>query len=403
MANFINNRCHHAQYSINNWCRLAFISAIALTSLASCVKEDLDDCQVPATSKVALLFDYTYNTKEADAFSAEVKDLNVYVFDHDGKFIDSYMENSNKFETGHTMEISDLKDGKYTFVCLARDRQPITRTPEDEMEFSFAPLTPGVSTIDDLTVKMGKPNSKEAIENNKDFAALYTAQTEVDFKHLDEQGKEGNVVMGKLSLMKCTKNYRIVLLPYDNHQTGFIPENFDVRIEGSAAWLDHQGKKVKNEAITYLPYNQEHRTNYDGENTLIENEPVDQALVYDLASSRMFERESDGVRTSEKNEYDDKRIIITDLRDKENPKVVFNHSLPWLLALYGEHFHKNWNAQEYLDREDHYALIFYVPDSRDYNLDAKVKVNGWVLNLQDASLGGSEKQSQNNSNPSSNQ
>ena len=43
---------------------------------------------------------------------------------------------------------------------------------------------------------------------------------------------------------------------------------------------------------------------------------------------------------------------------------------------------------------DHYVLTFYVPSdntSDHYSLNAKIKVNGWVMNLQDADLGGSEK------------
>lgn len=90
--------------------------------------------------------------------------------------------------------------------------------------------------------------------------------------------------------------------------------------------------------------------------------------------------------------YDDKRIVIWDLRDKENPRKVFDHSLPWFLALCGERQGKNWGDQEYLDRQDHYILTFYVPDKRDYTLDAKVKVNGWVLNLQNTDLGGDNKE-----------
>ncbi len=403
LREILNQRLYNmAHFMINNWCRLVCMSTIALTAFSSCIKDDLDDCPPKATpvSKVSLQFNYTYNIKDADAFAAEVKSLNVYVFDENGKYFDTYIENSDKFETGHTMDISGLKNGKYTFVCLARDRQLMTRTSDDEMEFSFASLTPGVSTIDDLTEKMGTSNEEEQMENNKDFAALYTAQTAVDFKHLNEQGKEGNIVKGELSLMKCTKTYRIVLLPYENEQTEFSPDNFDVRIEGSAAWLDHKGDKVRNESITYLPYKQEHRGNYQGETT-IEGKPVDQALVYDLSSSRMFERKSQEVIPYEG--YNDKRIIITDLRDKENPRIIFNHSLPWFLALCGERANKNWDDQEYLDRQDHYVLTFYVPDKRDYNLNARVKVNGWVLNLQDASLGGSDKQTQNNNNPSFNQ
>lgn len=380
MAKFINN----------NWFKLVCFSAIALTTMSSCIKEDMDDCP-PAISKVALQFDYTYNVKQADAFAAEVKNINVYAFDENGKFFDSYIESREKFETGHTMEITGLKDGKYTFVCLARDRQVMSRAEDDEMEFSFASLTPGVSTIDDLTVRMGKDNSEE-IKNDKEFAALYTAKTQVDFQRLNQKGNEGTVVTSTLSLMKCTKTYRIVLLPYENDQADFKPENFDVRIEGSAAWLDHKGEKVKDERITYLPYNMERRANYDGAHTEVNEEPVDQALIYDLSSSRMFERQSDrrAVRDGDKSKYDDKRIIITDLRDKDNPIELFNHSLPWFLALCGEKVNQNWDDQEYLDREDHYVLMFYVSDKRDYNMITKVNVNGWNVNLKDTELGNNQ-------------
>lgn len=380
MAKFINK----------NWFKLVCFSAIALTTMSSCIKEDMDDCP-PAISKVALQFDYTYNVKQADAFAAEVKNINVYAFDENGKFFDSYIESREKFETGHTMEITGLKDGKYTFVCLARDRQVMSRAEDDEMEFSFASLTPGVSTIDDLTERMGKDNGEE-IKNDKEFAALYTAKTQVDFQRLNQNGNEGTVVTSTLSLMKCTKTYRIVLLPYENNQADFKPENFDVRIEGSAAWLDHNGEKVKNEGITYLPYNMERRANYDGAHTEVNEEPVDQALIYDLSSSRMFERQSDrrSVRDGDKSKYDDKRIIITDLRDKDHPIELFNHSLPWFLALCGEKVNQNWSDQEYLDREDHYVLMFYVSDKRDYNMITKVNVNGWNVNIKDTELGNNQ-------------
>lgn len=380
MAKFINN----------NWFKLVCFSAIALTTMSSCIKEDMDDCP-PAISKVALQFDYTYNVKQADAFAAEVKNINVYAFDENGKFFDSYIESREKFETGHTMEITGLKDGKYTFVCLARDRQVMSRAEDDEMEFSFASLTPGVSTIDDLTERMGKDNGEE-IKNDKEFAALYNAKTQVDFQRLNQKGNEGTVVTSTLSLMKCTKTYRIVLLPYENDQADFKPENFDVRIEGSSAWLDHKGEKVKNERITYLPYNMERRANYDGAHTEVNEEPVDQALIYDLSSSRMFERQNDRrvVRDGDKNNYDDKRIIITDLRDKDNPIELFNHSLPWFLALCGEKVNPNWDDQEYLDREDHYVLMFYVSDKRDYNMITKVNVNGWNVNIKDTELGNNQ-------------
>ena len=182
------------------------------------------------------------------------------------------------------------------------------------------------------------------------------------------------------------------MLPYDNDQQGFVAENFDVRIKGSAALLDYKGDKVKdangveqNKPITYVPYNEKLVVNSSG-NTQVEGEEIDKALVYDLSSSRMFERKDDvSTRNTDSKEYDDKRIVIT---DKRTGKVIFNHSLPWFLALCGERTDKGWEDQEYLDRQDHYTLVFYVPSpGSDYHMDARIEVNGWVLNLQNADLG----------------
>ncbi len=372
-----------AQLTTNIWNRLVewntrtsfptiLLVAVLVTLLSSCIKDDMDDCP----SQVSLKFDYTYNVKDADAFSAEVKNLNVYVFDKNGKYYDTYVESASKFSTGHTMQINDLPgDGKYTFVCLARNKQyDDTRASEDEMEFNFTQLTPGVSTMDDLQEEMGKKGSQEELINNKNFTALYTAQTSVYYK-------EGKTVQGELSLMKCTKTYRIVLMPYDNDQDDFTLDNFDVRIAGSAALLDCNGDKVENKQITYLPYSSKTVTNTSGE-TEIEGEKVDKALVYDLASSRMFERNNDTASSRSGNEYDDKRIVIT---DKRNGKVLFDHSLPWFLAMCGEKTEAGeeaWGDQEYLDRQDHYVLTFYVPKvGNDYYIQTRLKVNGWVVKL----------------------
>ncbi len=367
-----------AHFFIKNCCKVACFSAIALSSLSSCMKDDITGCP---TAKLSLKFDYTYNVKEADAFSAEVKNLNVYVFDKNGKFVDNYTESADKFETGHEMQITDLQAGKYTFVCLARDKQPTASRAEgdDEMEFSFTQLTPGVSTIDDLQEEMGKKNGEESL-NDKHFTALYTAQDSLSF-----DGE--NDATGELSLMKCTKTYRVVMLPFEPNQEGFTADNFDVEIKGSAALLDYKGDKVKPKAITYLPYDKQLVENHSGK-TEVEGEDVEKALVYDLSSSRMFETKDDNKSraTEGTNEYDDKRIVIT---DKRIGKVIFNHSLPWFLSLCAsDRYGKDWTDQQYLDRQDHYTLVFYVPapDSK-YSMDARVKVNNWVMNLQNVDLG----------------
>ena len=102
----------------------------------------------------------------------------------------------------------------------------------------------------------------------------------------------------------------------------------------------------------------------------------------------MFETKDDNKSRAAdgSSQYDDKRIVIT---DKRINKVIFNHSLPWFLSLCAsDRYGKDWSDQQYLDRQDHYTLVFYVPaPSSTYSMDARIKVNNWVLNLQNTDLG----------------
>lgn len=333
---------------------------ILFLGLSSCVHDDQDDCGLN------IRFRYTYNVKEADAFGYEVKSLNLYVFDADGKFIKRYTDAADKFQTGHTMNIRDLHAGKYTFVCMARSEKEVD---EDDQEFKIARLAKGAE-IDDLHVKL---DCDDGI-NSKDFADLYIGKTSIDYS--------GNPQSATIDLMKCSNSYRIILLP-TSQQANFSTDNFDIRIVDANNYLDHKGdlmvsprSETPAEEVAHIPHNMARAVNgsaattRDGEE-ILEEENKDVALVYDLSSARLFRD-------------DDTRLVIT---DKRSGRVAFDHSLPWLLSLYGgEQRHKTWSDQEYLDRQDHYTLTFYVDDTRDYNFTARLKVNGWVLNLIDTNV-----------------
>jgi len=334
--------------------------AVCSFLFSSCVHDDQDDCGLNVK------FRYTYNVKDADAFSYEVKSINLYVFDADGKYIKKYTDAAEKFQTGHTMNIRDLHAGKYTLVCMARSEQTVN---EKDQEFKIARLAKG-EDIEELDVKLDCDNGL----NSKNFADLYIGKATIDYS--------GNPQTTTIDLLKCSNSYRIILLP-TSKQANFVAENFDIRIVDANNWFDHKGDLMINprsetasEEVSHTPHNMSRAVNgsasttRDGEEILRE-ENKDVALVYDLSSARLFRD-------------DDTRLVIT---DKRSGRVTFDHSLPWLLSLYGgEQRHKDWGDQEYLDRQDHYTLTFYVDDTRDYNFSAKLKVNGWVLNLIDTDI-----------------
>lgn len=340
------------------WAMFAWFAGL-LFLFASCVNDDQDDCGLN------IRFRYIYNVKDADAFAHEVKSINLYAFDRDGKFIRRYTDAADKFATGHTMNIRDLHAGKYTFVCMARSEKAVD---EDDQEFILSHLKAG-DDIESLTAHLDCDNGL----NSKNFADLYIGKTTVDYS--------GNPQSATIDLMKCSNSYRIILLP-TSKQANFTADNFDVRVVDANNWFDHKGdllvktiSETPEEEVTHTPHNVELATNgtatsRDGKE-ILQEEDRDIALIYDLSSARLFRD-------------DDTRLVIT---DKRTGKVTFNHSLPWLLSLYGgEQRHKSWSDQEYLDRQDHYVLTFYVDDNRDYNLSAQLKVNGWVLNLIDTNI-----------------
>lgn len=331
-----------------DWHYTFLCAAMALLSLSSCVKDDMDDC--PA-SKVSLQFDYTYNMKEADAFTTRVRNVNVYVFDGNGKYITKQSQSAEQFAAGYAMDFTGLEPGKYTFACLARGKQASEITNTDE-EFQFSGTS---SSVEDIRATLA------ADVNTHAFAPLFSGVQTIDYT--------GRDATATISLKKWTNNYRVVLIPYSNDIEGFDIDNFDVRITGIANTLDIYGNNNGTGSITYLPYQTDLVTN-EGDEANVNGQPVDKALVYDLKSSRLFEG------------HTDQRIIITDQR---TGRQLFNHSLPWLLALYnGSLRNQQWSDQEYLDRQDNYFLTFYVANpSANFYFSAKVKVNDWVVNLQD--------------------
>lgn len=327
----------------------AGMAAIATVFLfSSCINDDQDDCGLN------LRFRYDYNIKSADAFPAEVKNVTVFVFGDDGKYVQSYAHTTEKFGTGYVMNIRGLKAGDYTFVCLARDSVAY----DADKNFVFSGMKEGVSTVDDLTERLTR-DGRNTCDNR--IAALYVAKKKVHVGTAPQTEV--------MSLMKCTNRMKVIILPYRSGETTVTPENFDIRIEGASGWLAHDGERFKKEPVTYLPYDM--GLYLADENSRADDGTVDRAVVADLNVSRIF-RDSNP------------RIVIS---DKRNGNRLLDMNLAWLLSLQGIGEHRQeWSDQEYLDRQDYYAMTFFVDGDQFFM--GKIIVNGWVLNPIDTGLGG---------------
>ena len=64
-----------------------------------------------------------------------------------------------------------------------------------------------------------------------------------------------------------------------------------------------------------------------------------------------------------------------------------NLNLAWFLSLQaiGEH-RAEWSDQEYLDRQDEFAMTFFIDADQGTWMQTHFVVNGWVLSLEDVEL-----------------
>ena len=315
---------------------------LALSMTASCIKDDRSDCFL------SVRFRYAYNVKEADAFPAEVREIELYIFDAEGKFVERFQDRSSGFSEDYRMRIPSLEAGSYTFVALGRNR------PVDDFskEFEFSGVDSDGAGLSDLLMHL---NNKGGV-CDREIAALYDGTCEVSLK---DGAQQVTVEMKKL-----TNKFRIIIMPYDG--VGLSAEEFDISIESNATRMDYKGDPYEDYSLKYLPYMQETLYSIAG----LDGGEVSGAVVADLNTSRLM--------------YTYKPTLV--IRRIGDGGEVLRVNLSWILSLQGIAEHRSeWSNQEYLDRQDYYSLTFFLDGG--LFMKSRIIINGWILSLSDVTLG----------------
>ncbi|MBO6169257.1 MAG: FimB/Mfa2 family fimbrial subunit [Bacteroidales bacterium] len=311
--------------------------------VSSCVFDDRSCCHL------SVRFSYTYNVKEADAFPSEVKEVELYIFDSDGRFVEKYHESPDKgFPDGYTMTLPSLAGGEYTFVALGRNRKVLSQ----DGEFEFAPLMPGKSGIEDLTMQLKTTNDI----SEKDFASIYDGVAKKTMK-------SGSQYID-ISLNKLTNRLRLLILPYDGSDI-LSEDDFDFSITSSAVNFDYKGDMIRPVPTLFLPY---YSSSHSSD--IMPEGQTSSFVLADFQLSRLI--------------VEDKPTLV--VSSKDGGKEIARVNLAWLLSLQGIAEHRaEWSSQEYLDRQDAYNITFFI--DKGTFVKSKILINGWVLSLDDVTLG----------------
>ena len=322
-------------------------------SLGSCnvLTEEEQDCAV------YVRFKYDMNMKFADAFQNAVNSVTLYAFDKNGVLAFQKTEEGDLLkQDGYRMRldgISHSDKAEYDFITWAGE-------PDNE-SFIIPLLTVGKSTKDDLYCQLKRAEGGIV---NDDLEALFHGQAnDLNFGRAATSKMDDVVV----PLVKNTNNIRIVL----QHLSGkpVDVENFNFTITDENGLMKYDNSLMEDEVLTYQAW----RTD-DGKAGLgdqVENvEGVTEinVAIAELTVARLMTTE---------------RPILT-ITNAEGKKVLSIPLVDYALLVKG-YYNRDMSDQEYLDRQDEYALTFFL-DEADEWIASTIIINSWKVVLRDLDL-----------------
>ena len=303
---------------------------LLLLVLFSCtsIDETLPEC------RLYVRFRYDYNMEFSDAFASQVNRVDVFVFDKDGTFVIKKSEQGETLGGSYRMPLP-LPAGEYRIAAWAGMSD----------DFEMPEPVAGKTTLEELTVRMKR---EESLVHNKALNPLwYGGVQAVSFTGRQEQTET-------VSLIKDTNKFRFIL------QKSGPGEELDINdclfeIRADNGYYDWNNDLLDDDMISYRPYYLE--------------KVEDVGIVVEMNTMRLLEH---------------KKVYLTLTRKSDGKELMKVDLIPYLLLTKMEGH--NIPAQEYLDRQSEYAIVFfYNPELLNF-LSTKIVINGWTIWLKGEDL-----------------
>ena len=303
---------------------------LLLLVLFSCtsIDETLPEC------RLYVRFRYDYNMEFSDAFASQVNRVDVFVFDKDGTFVIKKSEQGETLGGSYRMPLP-LPAGEYRIAAWAGMSD----------DFEMPEPVAGKTTLEELTVRMKR---EESLVHNKALNPLwYGGVQAVSFTGRQEQTET-------VSLIKDTNKFRFIL------QKSGPGEELDINdclfeIRADNGYYDWNNDLLDDDMISYRPY--------------YLDKVEDVGIVVEMNTMRLLEH---------------KKVYLTLTRKSDGKELMRIDLIPYLLLTKMEGH--NIPAQEYLDRQSEYAIVFfYNPELLNF-LSTKIVINGWTIWLKGEDL-----------------
>lgn len=330
--------------------------APALSACDSMIYDDLAPCE----STHRLKFVYDYNMKYADAFPAEVKSVNVWVFDANDRLVWQTAQSGEELSRKDYSIDLPLSDGKYKVVSWCGLDNLNHFVPDTQNPISPADLAMNL-TLEDFAdeVYSGKVSRQP-------LSGLYHNLTqEIEIKH-DPAVAADRVF--EIKLVKDTNYIKILLQNLDG--SSLRQEDFSFHITASNGRLLHDNTVVKGEEFRHHPWmltlgeTSLPSTKGDGTQTSVSS------LLAEMTMSRLM---TDGDHT----------LVVR--RNSDGKDIIRIPLVDYLLLVKGNY--RQMSDQEYLDRQDEHTMTFFLDHSNNWYRSMGIYVNAWhVVPPQDENI-----------------
>ena len=321
----------------------AFMAGVSLFSSCESIYEDLDPCP----QGLRLRFVYDYNMEFANAFPSQVECLTVLFYDSDGNYVTTRTNNTSDLADENWRMTIDLEPDEYQIIAYGGMEC-------EQSSFHFV-ADPFSITYRDIEVALNQSALTSPVGTS--LHPLFYGNISVAVEETDTDYREATVKM-----MKDTNNLRVVLQQVDGEPLD--NELYDFKVTDNNTLFAYNNDIIPQKPVEYLPWT---RGN------------VSPGELPDGSGSQVCFAEMSFPRLVTGNEP---RLQIS--RKSDGHQVIDIPLNNYLLLLKSEQFAK-MGAQEYLDRESRWNMIFFL-DRNLMWIKTQIVINDWVVRLNNTDL-----------------
>ncbi len=363
---------HHFTTLIS--CSMALLTA-ALMQSCSMMEDNLPEC----LTQVRLHIKYDYNIDRADMFHDQVGQVRIFVIDSNTNTVlkDTTVSNRdnnnaivNNPDRYFSVTFNDLPLGRnITFMAMALDKpyDMCMAHQEDKFFGTFPALGESKTKL-----QMHLTHSATADANGlykvtapkEGLDILWMGHTTTPIS-TPKNNYSNTTIDDTISMVRDTKFLNIALFNLDEDKKADMrSEDYRIEIEYNNCTLGWDNELIPHANLLYTPHTQWTTQNLDADGNIERS-----AARYEISFSRLMASGADPTKAAKL------RII----RNSDN-EVIANLNLPsYLAAGRSAYAWYNYSEQEYLDREHHYSLDFFLKGDSWQFLNVNINIAPWVI------------------------